>query len=123
MSHTTADILAGTRSRSTDAERTVLALEAIADQLQMLVAALNPVGEHAKERDLGASDGDARAAGRWENEGGSLILDKMAALGITQRTTDQFEIRGYRYSKLEDAIAEARAVFDRSESLRDSHRA
>lgn len=99
---------AETRSYSTNEERRVLALEAIADQMRLLVEVLRPVSDPAPGDSAQAKYRDVRAVGAWENEGGSLAAETMASLGIKHRVIDQFEIAGYRYSKLEDAIAEAK---------------
>lgn len=108
MPKTPEQTLAETRSYSTDDERKVLALEAIADQLKLLVSVLNRNCDSILDESTRAKDGDVRAAGAWENEGGSLARETVDSLGIRHSVVDQFEIGGYRYSKLEDAIAEAR---------------
>jgi hypothetical protein len=100
--------LAETRAYSTDEERKVLALEAIADQLRLLVEVLRPVAHPGSTDSASANDRDLRAAGSWENEGGSLAVDTADSFGIKHSVIDQFEIGGYRYSKLDDALAEAK---------------
>lgn len=108
MANTPEQTLAETRSYSTDEERKVLALEAIADQMRLLVEVLTPVRDPTLGNSAQTKDRDSRGTGDWENEGGSLAADTADSLGIRHRVVDQFEIGGYRYSKLEDAIAEAK---------------
>lgn len=67
--------LAEVRAYSTNEERKVLALEAIADQLRLLVEVLQPVAHPERTDSVSAKDRDLRAAGSWENEGGSLAVD------------------------------------------------
>lgn len=93
------------RAYGTSRERVVLALELIADQLRSLVALLEP----PEKADGSVATERANALGEdaWENEGGSLE-GLATSLGITHSLTNQFEIGGYRYTQLVDAIAEAK---------------
>jgi len=54
--------LAETRAYSTDEERKVLALEAIADQLRLLVEVLRPTGDLAPADGTPKNGSDLRAA-------------------------------------------------------------
>ena len=110
MSNAPEKTLAETRSYSTDEERKVLALEAIADQMKLLVSVWNRNCDPILDKGTRAKDGDLSDAGAWENEGGSLATNTMDSLGIRHSAIDHFEVNGYRYSKLEDAIAEAKRV-------------
>jgi hypothetical protein len=46
----------------------------------------------------------------WENEGGSVCSSETEALGITRVMTERFTVGGYAYSKLADAVAQARRM-------------
>lgn len=108
MTNTRPQTLAETRSYSTDEERTVLALETIADQLRSLVEVSRPVTDPEPTNEPAAIDPALRSAESWENEGASLSVDIANSYGIKHSVIDQYEIGGYRYSKLEDAVAEAK---------------
>ena len=115
MSSMTEDLLAESRAYGTTEERVVLALESIADQLRSLIALVTPIEVSEKGRDSAAAAGSvAPGEGAWENEGGSLDKGAAASFGIKHSVTEQFETAGYRYTKLADAIAEAKRVRARS---------
>ncbi|MBV1692535.1 hypothetical protein KRR38_34115 [Novosphingobium sp. G106] len=115
MSDMAKNMLAQSRAYGTTEEREVLALESIADQLRLLVelgtrAANSEVSRGTEE--VGRADvADERA---WENEGGSLDKGLAASLDIKHSATAQFETGGYRYTKLADAIAQAKRARDSS---------
>lgn len=113
MANTPEQNLAESRSYSTNEERKVLALEAIADQMRLLVEVLRPATDPAPADGALARERDLCAAGAWENEVGSLAVDTANSLGIKHSVVDQFEIGGYRYSNLDDAVAEAKRALER----------
>lgn len=57
-----------------------------------------------------APDRKAQATNGWENEGGSVkpIPSPVLPEGITVMTVTQYCVGPYRYSSLEDALAEHR---------------
>ncbi len=115
MQDMTGELLAQSRAFSTTEERTVLALEAIADQLRSLVAFLAPAAiPEATDTSAPAQGANATEEGAWENEGGSLDRGAAASLGIQHSVTDQYETGGYRYTRLADAIAQAKRAGARS---------
>lgn len=123
MQDMTDEMLAQSRAYGTTQERIVLALETIADQLRSLVAVVTAVkaseggrSNPASWRTNAADDADGVDEGAWENEGGSLDKGVAASLGIKQSVKDQFETGGYRYTKMADAIAEAKRARARSAS-------
>jgi hypothetical protein len=46
----------------------------------------------------------------WENEGGALGATLPEDIGITRLNTVTYEVGGYRYTQLADAIAQARRM-------------
>ena len=117
MSDMTENLLAQSRAYGTTEEREVLALESIADQLRLLVALGTSVDNSEGSRSTAkAEEANAADEGAWENEGGSLDKGLAASLGIKHSVTDQFETGGYHYTKLADAIAEAKRARARSTS-------
>jgi hypothetical protein len=47
----------------------------------------------------------------WENEGGSLAPDQLAeSLGIRRQVAETYAVGEYRYTNLEDAVAQARRM-------------
>lgn len=108
MRNTDDESLAQTRAFGTTEERVVLALESIADQLRSLVAVVLPVSQSEEKAASAGWETKVADEGAWENEGGSLGKRSSASLGIKHSLTDLFETGGYRYTKLADAIAEAR---------------
>ena len=46
----------------------------------------------------------------WENEGGSVQGSEAESLGISRVMTERFTVGGYAYSKLADAVAQARRM-------------
>lgn len=112
----TENLLAQSRAYGTTEEREVLALESIADQLRLLVALGTSVDNSEGSRTAEAGGANAANEGAWENEGGSLDKELAASLGIEHSVTDQFETGGYHYTKLADAIAEAKRARARSTS-------
>jgi hypothetical protein len=110
----TEELLAQSRAYGTTDERVVIALESIADQLRLLVEVVTPIGVSERGGDSAAPRSALPGEGAWENEGGSLDDGSAASLGINHNVTDQFETGGYRYTKLADAIAEAKRARARS---------
>lgn len=111
MSTTLEDLLAQSRANVTNEERVVLALEAIADQLKLLVRLL-PIAKPRFPDGHGEStarkESDSRAEDAWEDEGGSLGSGPVAALGIKRSVIDEFTVGKYHYTNLSDAIAQAK---------------
>ena len=55
-------------------------------------------------------DSEAKAQS-WENEGGSIAPEDIAAsLGVVRHMTETYSVGGYRYTSLADAIAQARRM-------------
>lgn len=46
----------------------------------------------------------------WENEGGGLVSASPEDLGISRITTEMYEVGGYRYTQLADAVAQAQRM-------------
>ena len=47
----------------------------------------------------------------WENEGASASPVKLArSLGVTRQLTETYTVGGFRYTSLDDAIAQARRM-------------
>ena len=47
----------------------------------------------------------------WENEGGSIHpLSYAESIGVSRILTETFEVGGYRYTSLADAVAQARRM-------------
>lgn len=47
----------------------------------------------------------------WENEGGSMPSAELAErLGVTRHMTETYSVGGFRYTRLTDAIAQARRM-------------
>lgn len=107
MPNTLEDIIAQSRACSTNEEREVLALEAIADHIRLLVEILN-INPSDSRSSSEVENRDLRAAASSENESGGLNTDSVEMLGIKRSVINQFEIGGYRYTNLDDAIAEAK---------------
>ena len=61
-------------------------------------------------QDTEAPGSKAQATNEWENEGGSVkpIPSPVLPEGITAVTVTQYRVGPYRYSILEDALAEHR---------------
>ena len=61
-------------------------------------------------QDNEAPGSKAQATNEWENEGGSVkpIPSPVLPEGITAETVTQYRVGPYRYSSLEDALAEHR---------------
>lgn len=110
MSVTIEDLLSRSRASATNEERVVLALEAIADRLRDLMPLLAPrngdSGADCRQEVAGLRN-EAASQGAWENEGGSLDHDPLADLGITRSQIEEFEVGGYHYTDLANAIAQA----------------
>jgi len=117
MNDMTVDLLAQSRAYGTTDERVVLALEAIADQLRSLAALVTQVEVSRKGSDAATVAGFVTPGeGARENEGGSHDKGAGASFGIKHSVTDQFETSGYRYTKMADAIVEAKRARARSNS-------
>ena len=57
----------------------------------------------------------APRAENWENEGGSLRqVDFAESLGVTKFLTEHYEVGGYRYTNLADAIAQGQRMQKRA---------
>lgn len=113
MPETPQDI-AQNRACSTDEERKVLALEKIADQMEWIANALKPISVSASSPDTQAGNGARHATDAWKNEGGNISTGAVDSFGISHTVIDQFEIGGYHYTKLADAISEAKRAKARS---------
>ncbi len=47
----------------------------------------------------------------WENEGGSIAPDELAAsFGVVRQMSETYTVGGYRYTTLTDAVAQARRM-------------
>lgn len=111
MAATIEDLLGQSRTKATNEERVVLALETIADSLTSLVRLLPAGMPQLRDEIVGRaarndSVSDAEAA--FENEGGSLSRDLIADLDITHSVLDQYTVGKYHYTNLVDAIAQAK---------------
>lgn len=99
----------------TSEERTVLALEMIADQLALIHCDLCSIDDFAR---AGTSEHAAPASSeevgqdRWDNDGGGFTENSPSDLGpdpdITRSTEQHYAVGGYRYTNLQHAIAEAK---------------
>ena len=104
----------GTRGRrsGTSEERTVLALEMIADQLALIHADLCSIDDFARRPAAacapapGSSEGSEQE--RWDNEGGGFTEETVLDPDIVRSTKQQYAVGGYRYTDLQHAIAEAK---------------
>ena len=87
--------------------------DAIADHLASLVRP--PPAEKPELLDEIASskDSDFGAEAAFENEGGRLGPDLVEDLGITHSVIDQYTVGKYRYTNLDDAIAQAQRLRER----------
>jgi hypothetical protein len=51
------------------------------------------------------------ASDSWENEGGSVRpLSYAESIGVTRIVTETFRVGGYSYTRLADAVAQARRL-------------
>lgn len=98
--------LAEERRASTTAERQVLALEMIADRLDVIARALS--GQALPTVAPANGTGEGRAGDRWENEGGSYQVDPSDSAPIARRLVENFRVGDYNYTDLQHAIAEAK---------------
>lgn len=113
MMMTMEDVLEQSLAIATKDERVVDALEAIANQLELLVkilAAIRPESFDEHGIDLDAENENSDEESGWEDEGGALALDGLARMGIQHDMIDQFTVGEFRYSTLHDALAEARRL-------------
>lgn len=52
-----------------------------------------------------------RIAESWENEGGSLAPEALAeSLGVVRHVTETYSVGAFRYTNIDDAIAQARRM-------------
>lgn len=59
----------------------------------------------------------------WENEGGSIAREDIAAsLGVIRHMSVTYSVGGYRYTNLSEAIAQARRMAKRSRHSARSYR-
>lgn len=103
MPLTNEEILVQRRSDSTVAERMVLALEEMADHLQLLTSSC----QHLRANGLTA-EAESADLDNWENEGGDLGMKAQVPPGIERRQSEFFLVGPYRYTSLDDAIAQLR---------------
>lgn len=105
MSPTTDKLLNQSRADATTEGRVVLALEAIADQIKLMVSLL---AHRDSVYDTGDRAPDTPATDRWDNEGGRLPPDYGLPEGIERHTEETFAVGKYRYTNLADAVAQVR---------------
>lgn len=103
MPMTTEDLMTQRRSDSTAAERTVLALEDIAAHLQGLVSSFQCSRAHCPK-----DEAESASLDNWENEGGDLGTKTEIPPGIERGQSEFFLVGPYRYTSLNDAIAQLR---------------
>jgi hypothetical protein len=89
------------RGDSTTAERMVLALEEIAEHLQVLARSYQPEPERENSAQVKCGRLDS-----WENEGGKVGADAGLPSGIERLQHDTFVVGPYRYTNVDDAIAQ-----------------
>lgn len=54
----------------------------------------------------------------WENEGGRIAPEALAeSLGVVRHTAETFSVGDYRYTNLDDAVAQARRMIKLEQSL------
>jgi len=100
--------LAQERHRGTTEERTVLALEMIADQLGSVARGLAWIGNAIPAVETTPTENDRRAGDQWENEGGHFQPDSIEAAEIKRTLTENFAVGGYNYTNLQHAIEQAK---------------
>ena len=101
MTFKTADISMQHGGGRAITEHMVLALEEMAERLQALAL--------ANRQDLNRESGAAADCARldnWENEGGTIGRDAGLAQGIQRLHQDIFVVGPYRYTRLDDALAQ-----------------
>lgn len=103
MTSPVSDVATQRRGDSTTAERMVLALEEIAETLQVLAGFYQP--EPKREN---TSHEECAHLDNWENEGGKVETDAGLPSGIQRFQHDTFIVGHYRYTNLNDAIAQLR---------------
>jgi len=103
MPLTVEDILAQRRRDSTVAERMVLALEDIAAHLKSLQ--IHFLQDAGGER---AAAVESDPVGEGESEGVKPHEDAGLPPGVERRATEFFMVGPYRYTRLDDALAQAR---------------
>lgn len=55
----------------------------------------------------------------WENEGGRIAPEALAeSLGVVRHTAETFSVGDYRYTNLDDAVAQARRIIRLEQALR-----
>jgi len=100
------------RGGRTSEERTVLALEMIADQLALIHAGFSSIDDFARaEAACSATvpdDGEDAAQDRSTSENGSFTRDPAPDPDIIRSTEQHYAVGGYRYTNLQHAIAEAK---------------
>ncbi|NTZ41964.1 hypothetical protein G7A66_02415 [Altererythrobacter sp. SALINAS58] len=54
----------------------------------------------------------------WDNEGGSIAPEHLAgSLGVVRHMTETYSVGGFRYTNLDDAIAQARRMTELEREL------
>lgn len=107
---------ADTRHAGTSEERTVLALEMIADQLALIHRDLCSIDDFARagaSGHAGPASSEEAEQDRWDNEGGGFTEENPATdfspdPDVTRSTEQHYAVGGYRYTNLQHAIAEAK---------------
>lgn len=110
---------ADVRRARTSEERSVLALEMIADQLALIHLDLCAIDEFARGGGASieaAAENREAEQGRWDNEGGGFIEGADRDPDITRSTEQHYAVGGYRYTDLQHAIAQAKRARRASES-------
>ena len=103
--------LAQSRTDATNEGRVVLALEAIADGIKLIVSLLDRRGS---AEGLASGNQNSSATASWENEGGGLSGGSILPEGVERHVTETFTVGAYHYTNLVDALAQAgRAARDR----------
>jgi hypothetical protein len=102
---------ADVRRARTSEERSVLALEMIADQLALIHLDLCAIDEFARGGGASieaAADNSEAEQDRWDNEGGCFTEESALDSDITRSTEQHYAVGEYRYTDLQHAIAQAK---------------
>ena len=106
--------VAQVRRQSTHDERTVLALEMIADQLALIHAHLSLIDGSAHSgspAEIAAASSSVEADMQcWDNEGGNQNVATSMYPEIVRSIQHRFSVGGYHYTDLQNAISEAKRV-------------
>jgi hypothetical protein len=100
------------RHLATTEERTVLALEMIADHLETISRAFVHIDD-VREGDatfegIAATGGDRGVADGWDGENEFVGPESRKARAIKRTLVEHFSVGGYDYTNLAHAIAEAK---------------